>query len=428
MPEQNIIDVSNNNESYVDLLDRKNLAKNLLKVIKLQNANVYSINAPWGSGKTWFLKFLESECEEQNIPFVQFNVWETDYAKDPFQAILCELLELLNRQIEENNTQLQNILKSISSKANDLYNIMKRANYSIGLNAKIVSAEVTLNPDESTLNEYKEMKNRKKEFITELKNFVTQLNTKLIIAIDELDRCRPDYAITTLEIIKHFFNIDDVVFILAVDKEQLQRTVKTMFGMDTDTDAYLRKFVDIQYHLPKADLDNFVKYLVEYKYPLIKKVFERMVGDKYIDITNNEFTDYGGNYQKSLTTYINYFKNRDLSLRDIDKFSLKISLILALITNKDILLSLDFLLPLVALNTKYNDIYIKLKKWETMSIIQNDEWKKYIHKTSFRLVYSKMRETITTPKNIIHRYDVFDKYADNLSRYFSIIDYAEDFS
>ena len=90
--------------NYEDLLDRRKLAKNFLDVLISHPASVYSINAPWGTGKTWFLKFIEDECKEQNVPFIQFNVWETDYAKDPFQAILSELMNLLHIQIESRST------------------------------------------------------------------------------------------------------------------------------------------------------------------------------------------------------------------------------------------------------------------------------------------------------------------------------------
>lgn len=434
MVEQNIIETSDNTDQYIDLLDRKKLAKNLIDVISLQNANVYSINAPWGSGKTWFLKFIEDECKEQNIPFAQFNVWETDYAKDPFQAILCELLELLQQQIqhiknEDVITQINKDIFLIKKKAQEFLTIINRMSFNLGVGIPntLISAEINVNPDESSLAEYIRMKSIKQSFIEDLKAFIDEFNTKFIIAIDELDRCRPDYAITTLEIIKHFFNINNVVFILAVDKEQLQTTVKTMFGLDTDTDAYLRKFVDIQYHLPKASIESFIKYIVENKYPIINLVLKKLIGNRYIDVRNGEFTDYGGNYNKSLSIYIDYFKKSELSLRDIEKLSLKISIALLSIAKQGLLLSLDFLIPLVVLNVKYNKIYEKIKNWESIRSFSEIEGKYWHSAINFTTIYAKMIE-IRNDKSVRYRPNIWDSYLESLSKYFSIIDFAEDFS
>ena len=69
-------EISNNtNHEFNDLLGREKLAENFLKVILTQNAKVYSINAPWGAGKTYFLKFIENSCKNHKVPFIQYNIW-----------------------------------------------------------------------------------------------------------------------------------------------------------------------------------------------------------------------------------------------------------------------------------------------------------------------------------------------------------------
>lgn len=101
-------------ENYTDLLDRKKLAKNFTSILTAQNANVFSINGGWGSGKTWFLKFIEEECQQQKIPFVQFNVWENDYLNDPFSAIIAELSTLLGFSED----QIKELASKVSFSAN----------------------------------------------------------------------------------------------------------------------------------------------------------------------------------------------------------------------------------------------------------------------------------------------------------------------
>lgn len=71
-------------------------------------------------------------------------------------------------------------------------------------------------------------------------------NQKLIFEVDELDRYRPDYALPVLEIIKHFFNIDGVHFVLGVNLKELQNSVRARYGTGNDGDRYLQKFLHVQ--------------------------------------------------------------------------------------------------------------------------------------------------------------------------------------
>lgn len=78
------------------------------------------------------------------------------------------------------------------------------------------------------------------------------------IFIDELDRCRPSYAVEMLETIKHIFDIDGVVFVVATDTEQLQHAVKAVYGEGFDAKIYLGRFFNSRYSLKSPNLDNFL--------------------------------------------------------------------------------------------------------------------------------------------------------------------------
>lgn len=422
-------------ENFEDLLNRRKLAKNFLDVVISQTANVYSINAPWGTGKTWFLKFIEDECQNQNIPFIQFNVWETDYAKDPFQAILSELVKLLHIQIKNINAKneienLEKELASIKSKANKFLNLRKKLSYSIGLNHPTlpVSGEITVNPDTSSLAEYEDMKTTKNDFINSLKNFVNSFETKLLIAIDELDRCRPDYAITTLEIIKHFFNIKNVVFILAVDKEQLQATVKTMFGSSTDTDAYLKKFVDIQYCLPESSsISQFIRYQIKNVYPTIQKNFNELLAYNLAEYDNGDWHCTQVKEEDYTNKFINLCISYSLSLRDIEKLCLRMSIVLPMITKNKLPFSLTFLVVLILLNTKYYETYLRFKNIEVLADNADFSGMLYWKVNEFRNTYKKIHRILSYKMN--NRYNHSDcQLAKNLIEYFNLIDFAKDFN
>lgn len=72
----------------------------------------------------------------------------------------------------------------------------------------------------------------------------------LLFFIDELDRCRPNYALELLEKIKHLFNIEGLVFVLALDKNQIGNSIKSLYGQGMNVDGYLRRFIDLDYRLP----------------------------------------------------------------------------------------------------------------------------------------------------------------------------------
>ena len=83
--------------------------------------------------------------------------------------------------------------------------------------------------------------------------------------IDELDRCRPDYALQLIETVRHLFAVEGVVVLLAINREELCHSIQSLFGNDFGADRYLRRFVDVTFTLPppsKEDLSNFTENLL----------------------------------------------------------------------------------------------------------------------------------------------------------------------
>jgi hypothetical protein len=83
----------------------------------------------------------------------------------------------------------------------------------------------------------------------------------IIILIDELDRCRPTYAIKLLEEIKHLFDVPGLVFVLAMNVEQLGHSVCGAYGSGFDGRAYLRRFIDREYRLAEPNLEPLLELL-----------------------------------------------------------------------------------------------------------------------------------------------------------------------
>ena len=82
----------------------------------------------------------------------------------------------------------------------------------------------------------------------------SEISPPIIIIIDELDRCRPSYAIKLFEEIKHLFDVHGLVFVFGMNSEQLAHSVKAAYGASFDGTAYLRRFINRQYTLETPNL------------------------------------------------------------------------------------------------------------------------------------------------------------------------------
>lgn len=104
----------------------------------------------------------------------------------------------------------------------------------------------------------------KQKLINDFRNTLCEKikDNKLFIFVDELERCRPTYAVEVLETIKHIFDIPNVIFILGIDRTQLKHTISALYGSDMDSEGYLKRFVDLELHLPKPNRKAFCKVLM----------------------------------------------------------------------------------------------------------------------------------------------------------------------
>ncbi len=90
-----------------------------------------------------------------------------------------------------------------------------------------------------------------------------QKERPLIVMIDELDRCRPSYAIELLEVAKHLFSVDHIVFVLAVNRSELAHSIRALYGSDFDAEGYLRRFFDVDFRLPEPDRKSFIDAMMD---------------------------------------------------------------------------------------------------------------------------------------------------------------------
>lgn len=263
-----------------DKLKREQVADNLTKIIASTNDSfVLSVNAPWGMGKTTFIKMWKEKLKLDGYASLYFNAWENDYSDNPFYSFLAEIQEIINDYDLDTKTKkdLNKIKKELIEISGGLFKkfipLLVRLATSGVLNLDTATegkiSEIFGKISEERIEDYQKEKKTIKNFRKTLEKFAKtfvekneKYNLPIIIFVDELDRCRPNYAIELLENIKHLFNVDGLVFVLGVDKGQLAESVKSLYGAGMDANGYLKRFIDIDFNLPDPPHERFCRYLL----------------------------------------------------------------------------------------------------------------------------------------------------------------------
>ena len=262
---QRDIDILPDDPFVNDLLDRKYLAKSLTNLVaKLESPYVVAIDAAWGAGKTTFIKIWTQELQNQNYPVVQFNAWENDFTGNAMVALSSELTDALRKydsnigKVEDLKAGLGKIIENSAVTAVRLV-----TSGVVDLGSLVNKGDMLANYAES-LALIKKFKTNLKDFANELKE-KEQKNCPVVVVIDELDRCRPLYAIELLEVAKHLFSVENIVFVLAINLRELGHSIKAVYGRDFDSHEYLERFIDITIPLPKAKREQFIWNLMSEK-------------------------------------------------------------------------------------------------------------------------------------------------------------------
>ena len=223
---------------------------------------VVGINSRWGTGKTWFLTEWAKQLEGNNWTTISFSAWENDFLSDPMLCLLSELSE----KFQGDEAKLLSFQGMKSAAGFLLKNVapavLKSATMGVldldeGLEA-ILGSGVEKAAEKAIQNQLN-LKKQLNQFIEHLgdlaQNVVKETGHPLVIIVDELDRCRPAFALEMLEVIKHLFEVSNVVFVLGFDGEQLACSTKAVYGSEFDGTGYLRRFINLQVSLP-SDSDG----------------------------------------------------------------------------------------------------------------------------------------------------------------------------
>ncbi|MCA3950185.1 KAP family P-loop NTPase fold protein [Vibrio vulnificus] len=270
------------------LIDRKPFANYLIAFLntKAEEGYVINLNAEWGAGKTTFLQCWYNELSKEH-PTIYFDAWRSDFSKDAMLA----LIDCFHAQLAKPITDNQELIKSLFDKGSYFIrksipslligylkhktgtpeedSLIEDINKQFGIEIAEKECGDALKDILKDILEQRQRVEGIKDFQEVLvklaeafvETFKQEQNPKqypVYVLIDELDRCRPSYAIEIIESVKHFFNTKNFVFVVATDTEQLQHSVKAVYGEGFDAHSYLSRFFHKTVTLPAPSMTEYL--------------------------------------------------------------------------------------------------------------------------------------------------------------------------
>ena len=271
----NNIEVPPENPYKHDLLERQPLVRFLSDLIaRLDESFVMTLDSPFGTGKTTMVRMLMEELKCKGHRCTYFNAWEVDYATDPLVALVSSIdrVDLGSKEANDKNRKNLQKVKEIATalaKPSMIAVVKALTSGSVNLDEIIraISSIPTTDVKANIVEEFNQECKLLDDFKNKLKEAVEQLltankKTNLVVFVDELDRCRPTFAIHLLERIKHMFDIPNIVFVLSIDKKQIEASTKAVYGAEIDATEYLRRFFDLEYGIPTVNTQDYINSLI----------------------------------------------------------------------------------------------------------------------------------------------------------------------
>lgn len=276
-----------------DKLRRESFATYLFSLIQHRNeyrrpdsSNAFSIaiDATYGAGKTRFLHMFQAMEQSKDYKIVYYSAWEFDLYDDAISPLLdliskSHLFRFSNAKETTKNAAVKalNILKTIG-----ISYLSGQAKAHFGSEyTELIDDIKEVCGEDASISSVHDIRTKCIEKIRSALNTAAR-NKPLVFIVDELDRCKPSFAINTLEVLKHLLNVDNVVFLIALDMRQLCSSVHHVYGQNIDADEYVLKLFDYCLVLPAP-------YSFEYIHYSFHQIDKEITSQKYPNLYNTAY-------------------------------------------------------------------------------------------------------------------------------------------
>ena len=329
-----------------DEFKRKPIAENIIRLLTSPiDLSPMVIDGGWGTGKTEFCQKLIRLMQEQysNYQPVYIDAFRSDHSGEPLLALLAEIIKACTPEDtgEQPSEQRKNITKKVAKAAGfvmktvakaavghvlkqntddlaeGLQQIMNDGQDADSLAETVTDAAATIasHTIDATVEALLKEQIEAEKNLETLKACLKELAAEkpIILFIDELDRCRPDYAVDMLEVIKHVFDVENVKVVLVTNTKQLRAAINHRYGMEVDAQKYLDKFLKYSFALP----DKVVARFEEERALVSVEYFKQLVRN------NGIAGELKGLIGQEITMDLisNLIERNDLSLRETERLA-----------------------------------------------------------------------------------------------------------
>ena len=251
----------------------------------------FAIDGKWGCGKSWILKELEQKLELQNYLVIHYNCWENEYYEEPLVALLSVIVDKLNQlQGSLTDKNKKEKLKIALSFFAEVISTILTNKFGIGFDDILESGKKAIKKDsDSSISTtfdnnqgLKEALNSVREHLLQLKNVLSENDTKfanIVIVVDELDRCLPEYAIKVMQRLHHicFDAVSDkytFIQLAAINKSELLGSIAKTFGREFNLK---QKYTAADVRPGSIFYENFEESQIQFGNYYFKKFFQMII-------------------------------------------------------------------------------------------------------------------------------------------------------
>lgn len=419
---KNILSEEYLSKPYLDEAEsfsRHSLADQLTKLYgNLDHGTVAVLQGRWGVGKTTFVKKWIAGLKENGFEAIYFSAFENDYLDDPFMALNASILN----HLKQNGSSDESKSKKFKTAAVAGSKKLAIAGAKVGVKALTLGAlslddldiESAIAEGASDLAEqamakileehaaaektFKEFRSNLSELVASSGSLAQENHGKFIFVVDELDRCRPDFALRLIEILKHFFDADGLHFVLVANREFLTKSICHRYGLNEDSEAYLDKFFDFSIFFEQPPSQRHVVNSRQYTAHVISLLIK---GDNINDIKND------------IAEISEVF---DLTYRQIDKIATNAAIAYSTIRENEFRPT-DLIAFLCFLKSVHPRIFVQVKQsrmsfLEIKNILNSGQW---VRDNSKQRWINKLR--YFTDKDIDENSEEFSGYSRSLWHY-----------
>lgn len=297
-----------------------------------------ALNGEWGSGKTFVMQMLEQKfCEHPEYIVIKYDAWKNNFYSDPLIAILYCLLDGIKEYVyllpEIQEKMKKGMKKNLQTWGNGAIKALKASKGIVAVLGcaiegikNIVTATGKLTNHEkfadfcsyqSLLEEVK----KKLNAVTEFKNYENR-QTKLVVLVDEIDRCLPNEQLIVLERLHHLFNVKNCAVVIAMNRNQIISVFNSRFGANGK--EYLRKFFDYNFFIQAESIVYFKNYILDNivanEYftfiQIIKKEQIEFLQEYIFSILRNEYGDILKIDDKTISRILNIISDIAVNIPD----------------------------------------------------------------------------------------------------------------